>query len=375
MSRNRAGRVVRCPDCKSAIRIPKIDIVGSAENEVIACKAKIAKRKNTNPNADLESASASQCLTTPEKKPAAELPKDPFLDFSEKLVSSPRPIFDPEDVEASTSSRLAVPGPGPAAEALARPPKTPEELMGVDVDSPKSLRTGSADEALAKPVKSPVDLMHLEVPSPPIQSKPKHTEPAFPTIAMDSGKNSDFSINTESVPIETHVDKDWGQRLESANADRKVLARFFAICMCLVALVNMVPAIYHWFHWTQLADNGSLPRWIYIQIFVGAIYLIYALFLAQIPDWSALRSVALAMLVMAFVFGFVSTGLLIGGGQGSLTGFLGIPYTLIRQACIWCVAMLCLATLMAYWGGKESSNWQRAEALLKDIMNQAHRQA
>jgi hypothetical protein len=84
-----------------------------------------------------------------------------------------------------------------------------------------------------------------------------------------------------------------------------------------------------------------------------------------------MRAVALAMLFMAFIFGIVSTGLLVGG-QGNLSGFLGIPYALNRQASIWCVAMLCLATLMAYWGGKESANWQRAEQLLKGILAQSN---
>lgn len=163
-------------------------------------------------------------------------------------------------------------------------------------------------------------------------------------------------------------EKDWQDRLEKSNSDRKTLARFFALCLCIVSVVNMVPAIYHWYQWTQLVETMPLPRWIYMLIFVGAIHFVYAIFLAQIPDWSAMRAVSIAMLVIAFVFGFVSTGLLVGGGQGNLSEFFGIPFALNRQASIWCVAMLCLATLMSYWAGKESSNWQRAEHLLREIL-------
>ena len=117
-------------------------------------------------------------------------------------------------------------------------------------------------------------------------------------------------INLSASANETPVveeDKDWGARLKNANSDRQILARFFALVLCLVAIVNMVPAIYHWYHWLQLAESMALPRWIYIQIFVGAIHLVYAVFLAQIPDWSAMRAVSVAMLAVAFVFGFVST--------------------------------------------------------------------
>ena len=186
-------------------------------------------------------------------------------------------------------------------------------------------------------------------------------------IDLSRGENVELaSIEVDENATVENID--WGDRLERANADRVVLSRFFAICLCLVAIVNVIPAMYHWYNWTQLEDAVPLQRWIYLQIFVGAIYLLYALFLAQIPDWSSMRAVSMAMLAMAFVFGSLSTGLLIGGGQSNLTGILEIPYSINRQACIWCVAMLCLATLMAYWGGKESLQWQQAEKMLAEII-------
>ena len=187
-------------------------------------------------------------------------------------------------------------------------------------------------------------------------------EPTVPVIKLTINSQQEFVAPEQP---------NWKERLENANLDRKVLARFFALCLCFVAIVNMVPALYQWYQWTQLTESMPLPRWIYILVFVGAIHFVYAIFLFQINDWSAMRAVSLAMLVVAFVFGCISTGLLIGNGQGNLTTFLGLPFALNRQACIWCVAMLCLATLMSFWGGKESANWQRAEQLLRDIVARA----
>ena len=74
------------------------------------------------------------------------------------------------------------------------------------------------------------------------------------------------------------------------------------------------------------------------------------------------------MLVVAFVFGLLSTGLLVGGGQGAFANFLGLSFVIVKRAAIWCVAMLILATLMSYLGGRESANWQRAEQLLEEIL-------
>ena len=173
-------------------------------------------------------------------------------------------------------------------------------------------------------------------------------------------------IQLDSTPAEVDVpQKSWEERLADANADRKVLSRFFAGCLLILAMLNIVPPMYHWNTWSQVSQTIPLPPWIYLQIFAGAIFAAYAIFLMQVNDWSALRSVSIAMLVVAFIFGVVSTGLLVGTNVASA---LGVPFILNRQAAIWCVMMLLLATLMSYWAGKESNNWLRAEELLREIM-------
>jgi hypothetical protein len=40
---------------------------------------------------------------------------------------------------------------------------------------------------------------------------------------------------------------------------------------------------------------------------------------------------------------------------------------MVRSGCIWCVAMLCLATLTSYLIGREAMNWQRVEQLMRQI--------
>ena len=144
--------------------------------------------------------------------------------------------------------------------------------------------------------------------------------------------------------------------------------RFFALSLCVVAIVNLIPTLHFWYDWAQAIDHSPLPRWIYLQFFVAAIHGIYAIFLFQVPDWSELRAVSVAMLIVGFGFGLVSASLLAGGGQGAAASFLGLSFDVMRQAAIWCVAMLCLATLMCYWGGREAGNWQRAEQLLEEIL-------
>ncbi len=184
--------------------------------------------------------------------------------------------------------------------------------------------------------------------------------------------NSDLVKPIELNPSETSPTRSefsLQKRAVHSRTDRILLAKIFAALLCLVATINLVPALYCWMRWVQFGEPVELARWMYLQVFVAALHLIYAVFLLQIPDWSALRTVAIASLVFAFVFGTVSTGLLLGDGQGLIANFLEIPYSLTTRASIWCVAMLCLSTLISYLSGREAENWRRAEQLLREILH------
>ena len=268
-----AGRVVRCPKCHSAIRIPQIPDDMLDYPDPIRCRARIARR----------------------------------IGHGENREKSKAPLPAPADDVVSTSRRPVEPTPtGPVSTE-----STSAELISGLVLKPAS-------------------------------------NPIMESTATDESSSSEQEVQRSK------------ERLPNTNSERRIVALVFALCLSFFGIANIVPAIYYWYHWTQLAEPTLLARWIFIQIFVGSILLIFAIYLARIPVWTSMRAVSIAMLVVAFVFGFISSGLLFGGAHISLTEFLGIPQTLNRQACIWCVGMLCLATLMSYWGGKESSNWQRS---------------
>jgi hypothetical protein len=462
MPNNRAGRIVRCPKCKSPIRLPSVAKNELASGQPVHCQARIVRPRNSeqdeiataaalNSSCDEQEPSGQDQLISTDPKSAGVTPRLPVPEVlkpverkkfapqwtprSAEEDSDQEPLAATADAPPSAASPTAESSSGAkvdrvnqdldAAANSATPQahqadpmlgpildhesdiESPEDWIdgeGIqivirDLPAPKSLRSiksktdaagesasisevGSKevkptrDQPAAKariPKQRAIDRVSLPKPKPKIASLGE--EPVM--AGLTSGSQVPVSSSPLLINLQPAAGKfdgpltaqDWQARLEKSNSDRKIMARFFALCLCVVAIVNMVPAFYHWYSWTLLTDSLPLPRWIYILIFVGAVHLIYAIFLAQVPDWSAMRAVALAMLAVAFVFGFVSTGLLVGGGQGNLTGFLGIPFALNRQACIWCVAMLCLATLMSYWGGKESSNWQRAEHLLSEILS------
>jgi len=162
----------------------------------------------------------------------------------------------------------------------------------------------------------------------------------------------------------------WEARFNKSRDDRVVLARFLAVCLVGVAIVNVVPAVIYWRHASSLDVVEPLPRWVYLQVFAALLHVVYAIFLVQVADWASLRAVAYAMLAVAMVFGLLSTGLVVGDGSGSVPKFLALKGPMVQRAGLWCVAMLCVATLASYLSGRESARWQRAEKLLFGMRNQ-----
>ena len=153
-------------------------------------------------------------------------------------------------------------------------------------------------------------------------------------------------------------------RFKKSRDDRVVLTRFLAVCLTGIAIVNVIPAVIYWRHASSLDVVEPLPRWVYLQVFAALLHVVYAIFLVQVADWASLRAVAYAMLAIAMTFGLLSTGLVVGDGSGAVPKFLGLSGAMVQRAGLWCVAMLCVATLASYLSGRESARWQRAEKLL-----------
>ena len=158
----------------------------------------------------------------------------------------------------------------------------------------------------------------------------------------------------------------------AANRDRSVLTRVFGALICLVGIINMVPSYLFWNRWSQQIEAPALPQWVYWQVFIAALCLVYAVFVCQIADWSALKSVSIVMLVMAMGYGLVTASLVLGGEQSPAARWLSLDSQAFDRGKTWCATMLCVATLISYLGGRESSKWKRAN-LLMDKTNAEHR--
>jgi hypothetical protein len=304
------------------------------------------------------------------KKSKANKPVSPTTVVPEQksnTTAGVEPSFD------TTSKSLPLEPPRNRAPLLrAKPWRTVEPLTTVDPeDTPISIDLTGGKDVQTKPTKtSPVESVNV------VKTRNSKNQQVDAPIKIGREKATVEKppvINLAPLPAATPTEtKSWSQRLADANADRKVLTRFLAFCLFLIAIVNVIPALNHFQTWWGMGESMPLPRWIYLQFFAGCIFLLYSVFLLQVQDWSALRGVSIAMLVLAFLFGAASTALLVAD-DGWIAGVLEIPYALSRTASMWCVIVVCLTTLISIWAGKESINWQRAERMLHEIMENSQR--
>ncbi len=156
-------------------------------------------------------------------------------------------------------------------------------------------------------------------------------------------------------------------KVAAANRDRVLLTRVFGILICLVGSINMVPSYLFWNRWSQQITPPPLPHWVYWQVFIAALCLVYAIFLWQIADWSALKSVSIVMLIMAMGYGLITISLILGGAQSPAARWLSLDGQTLDRGKTWCATMLCVVTLISYLGGRESSKWKRSNQLLEKI--------
>ena len=96
------------------------------------------------------------------------------------------------------------------------------------------------------------------------------------------------------------------------------------------------------------------------MMLVGGLFGVYAVFVAQIRDWCALRAISIVLLIGASLFAIIAAGISLDRGSGLIVSFLQLPNELRGRAAIWALLMLSLLGLVSYLSGRESAMWQHA---------------
>ncbi len=368
MPANRAGKIVRCPECKATIELSPISESEQKSGKPIPILAVLIAP----PTPGIENLEEKRDLPIDSIWPANEFVADTdasglvVIERAMESAGNPtascdssenpqhfEPAEPPEQLD-SIGLSIAATDSAPAIKARLN---IPNELSPVGIRMSELQHKAKKKEIMAT-VEPIADVKPIVATPIPARVRSRRVKPPSAPPAFEFRESEEVELEPQS----------WQERVLLSNSDRRVLARFFAFTVCMVALINLLPAFIDGYTWYHAVETTILPRWIYLLVFVAAVHVIYAVLLFQIPDWSTLRAVSIALLGIAFVFGLFSTSLLFEGGGGIVTNFLGLSYSIVQRAVIWCVAMLCLSTLMSYWGGREAAQWQRSEQLLVEIL-------
>jgi len=175
-----------------------------------------------------------------------------------------------------------------------------------------------------------------------------------------SAESESRTTLTEAPPLEFPLQIDETRVRRGLLRDRSWIVRGYACGLLGVGLLQGLPvAIYSITHRELLADQ-PLPTWAFVSLFASLLVVSYAVYLWQIPDWSALLVTSLFALGLACCYGFLAAGLFLGDAQGWPATPLQIDYELATVSPLWSGVMFGAMALISFVFGRDAILWQRS---------------
>jgi hypothetical protein len=138
--------------------------------------------------------------------------------------------------------------------------------------------------------------------------------------------------------------------------------------IALVAIFSMCPALIDIVDHLRSEESLGVGRWAWVVLLVSLLQIAYALYVAQLPDWTSLWVASLQSLAVAAgyaaMLGFVVTS----RADHWLLAFLQLSDQLAGgRAALWCIAMIAAMSLLAYFSGFVSVRWHKAEIAMRAL--------
>jgi hypothetical protein len=151
--------------------------------------------------------------------------------------------------------------------------------------------------------------------------------------------------------------------------DKRWTVYYLAGFLAAAAVFGVVPAVLDVVQHVGTVDSAGVARWAWILLLVGGVQCAYAVYLAQLPDWASVRVISIVTLALASGYAMLLGNLLLAGRQGQLLRFLELTEPGGgNRAALWCLMMLGITILLAYFSGRISGNWCRSYRLaIRDV--------
>jgi hypothetical protein len=133
------------------------------------------------------------------------------------------------------------------------------------------------------------------------------------------------------------------------------------------AFFSLLPAVWDVVDYVRFRDAPGavfVARWALLLLLLGGVQAAYGVYLMLLTDWTSVWVVTLMCLTMAGLYAMGLAVVLVSDPAGWLVGPGGLQLAdkLPRgQAALWCICMISLSTVLAFFAGRLSFQWRRQE--------------
>jgi hypothetical protein len=147
--------------------------------------------------------------------------------------------------------------------------------------------------------------------------------------------------------------------------DKRIAVYQLAAALIVAALFAVAPAVWDVIDYLRFPDAVFVAHWAMALLLLCVIQLGYGVYLIQLPDWSSVWVVTLFSLAMAALYAMVLGLTLLSSTDGALVRLLQLTDKVEGgKAALWSLCMASLFTLLAFFAGRMSVRWRKAERML-----------
>lgn len=128
--------------------------------------------------------------------------------------------------------------------------------------------------------------------------------------------------------------------------------KWLALLLALVVGFSVLPAA-----WRTYLNLETAPGWARAVLLLGAVQLVYVLWMLSAPDWASVWVVMLVFAAVSTLYGMATAlGLFFPQGKPMFWGMEEVR----DLAGHWCGAVLLFMSLATYLSGRTAVRWRRA---------------
>jgi hypothetical protein len=343
VSQARAGQALFCPKCNARIVVPPpaparnaslVDVAMSALVQEPQLRLLAADEPEPPPVVGPPALVVPPPVWTPPPKSRA---------IVETLPDAPPPLPDSDDHPASISPQ----DPGPGA----------EEVSASELPEAKTEITPGTEEVIP--------------PRPQVSAEPATAEQ--PEDGEPARQESSPDVATAAPPRRSAepAAADLAPQLAESDANPPLVlqasqqfhAYVLSLSLIAAALFGAAPAIWDFVQYLQAAEGAFVPRWALALLAIGVIQGAYAVYLAQLPDWTSGWIVTLVSLALAALYAGMLGITLLAAEESFLIRGLDLSESVpTGRAAMWCLCMTTILATLAFFAGRSSFRWKSAEA-------------